>query len=242
MNIIKLSAINPTNDYLKQLTAAGLVQNFTVVAAEHQTAGKGQMGARWHTQPGKNLTFSILVKEVLPDINTIFNLNVVVAVSIAQALGNFNVPQLSIKWPNDILAGSKKIGGVLIENAIKPNGEIQAIIGIGLNVNQTGFDGLPKASSMMVETGNEFDKEAVMMAVLACLERNIAEGITNKAQYFWEAYHSLLFKRNVPMTFEKEGQKFMGIIAGVTKTGCLQVLLEDDTVAEYGVKEVVLLY
>ncbi|HYD90297.1 MAG TPA: biotin--[acetyl-CoA-carboxylase] ligase, partial [Flavobacterium sp.] len=65
MNIIKLSAIPSTNDYLKGLSATRHVENFTVVVAETQTAGRGQMGATWDAEPGKNLTFSVLIKDLL---------------------------------------------------------------------------------------------------------------------------------------------------------------------------------
>lgn len=152
MNIIKLSAINSTNDYLKKLSAGQYLENFTVVVAEHQTAGKGQMGAKWSVVPGKNLTFSVLIKDLLLEINEIFNLNAAVAISITETLESFNIPDICIKWPNDILAGNKKIGGVLIENSIKNNGEIFSIVGIGLNINQLDFENLPKASSLAVVT------------------------------------------------------------------------------------------
>ncbi len=242
MNIIKLSATSSTNDYLKELMAERQIENFTVVVAEHQTAGKGQMGAKWHVEPGKNLTLSILIKDVLTDIQHIFNLNVAVAISIVQGLKELNVPSLSIKWPNDILAGNKKIGGILIENTIKQTGGIHSIIGIGLNVNQTGFEGLPKASSLAVATGHVFDKEQVMLAILKALKPNIAMVSHKTVHALWETYHGLLFKKNIPAAFEKDGNCFMGVIQGVTNTGNLRVLLENDTIAEYGLKEISLLY
>lgn len=242
MNIIKLSATSSTNDYLKELKFERNVENFTVVVAEHQTAGKGQMGAQWTVEPGKNLTFSILIKDVLSDINHIFNLNVAVAISIIQALKEFDIPHLSIKWPNDILAGNKKTGGILIENAIKSGGEIQSIIGIGLNINQTDFEGLPKASSLAVVTGHSFDKEQVMLGILSALKPNVAAVSQDNAGHLWEAYHSLLFKKDVPAIFEKDGNRFMGIIQGVSDTGNLRILLENDSIAEFGLKEIALLY
>lgn len=242
MNIIKLSAINSTNDYLKELLATRHVENFTVAVAEHQTAGRGQMGSQWNAEPGKNLTFSLLIKDLLPDVSGVFGLNVAVAVSIARALGTFNIPGLSVKWPNDILAGNKKLGGVLIENSIKSNGEIYSVIGIGINVNQQDFNGLPKATSMAVVAGILFDKEAVMIAILQQIKQNLAGLRHNNPASLWEAYHNNLYKKGVPMPFEKDGRQFMGIIEGVTKNGSLCVRLEDDTLAEYGLKEVQLLY
>lgn len=242
MNIIKLNAISSTNDYLKQLLAERYVENFTVVVAENQTQGKGQMGAKWDAEPGKNLTFSVLVKDLLFGIAEIFTLNAAVAVSIAEALEEFTKREICIKWPNDILAGNYKIGGILIENSIRTDGEIYSIIGIGLNVNQKDFTGLPKASSLSVIEGVDFDKEAIMLAIIEKLKRNVSRILNKGIDEVWSMYHGRLFKKDVPMPFEKDGSRFMGIIQGVGRDGNLQVLLEDDRVASFGLKEVVLLY
>lgn len=242
MNIIKLSAINSTNDYLKSLSSGQYVENFTIVVAEHQTDGKGQMGAKWDTTPGKNLTFSVLIKDLLLEINEIFNLNAAVAVSIVQALKKFNVPDLGIKWPNDILAGNKKIGGVLIENSIKKDGEIFSVVGIGINVNQLDFEGLPKASSLAIATGKEYDKLAILEAIAENLLRNVSALLNKDADAIWDKYHKKLYKKGKPMPFEQQDRKFMGIIQGVTKCGSLQLLLEDDSVAKFQIKEIQMLY
>ncbi|WP_116788092.1 biotin--[acetyl-CoA-carboxylase] ligase [Flavobacterium psychrotrophum] len=242
MNIIKLSAINSTNDFLKQLLSTGNVENFTVAVAEHQTAGRGQMGAQWNAEAGKNLTFSLLIKDLLTDINGIFGLNVAIAVSIAEALAEFNIEALSVKWPNDILAVNKKLGGVLIENIIKSSGDIYSVIGIGININQHDFTGLPKATSLLVAAGREFDKEEVMTAILAKIKRHTTAILNGSIDALWDTYHSMLFKKGIPMPFEKDGRQFMGIIQGVSKNGSLRLLLEDETIAEYGLKEVQLLY
>jgi BirA family transcriptional regulator, biotin operon repressor / biotin---[acetyl-CoA-carboxylase] ligase len=242
MNIIKLSAINSTNDYLKELSSAQYVENFTIVTAESQTSGRGQMGAKWVSEPGKNLTFSVLVKDLLLDINEIFTLNAAVAISVISALEKYPVHNLCIKWPNDILAGNKKLGGILIENSIKTNGEIYSVIGIGLNVNQTEFADLAKASSLILISGKEYDKHAIMVAIAENLKRNIAALMHKDIDAIWQKYHTKLYKKDIPMPFEKDGHKFMGIICGVSKTGSLKVQLDNDSIAEYGIKEVQLLY
>ena len=200
------------------------------------------MGAKWNVEPGKNLTFSVLIKDVLLEINEIFSLNAAVAVSVADALETLHIGDISIKWPNDILAGNKKIGGILIENSIKNNGEIYSIVGIGLNINQQVFDGLSKATSLAVLYGREYDKDTVMIAIAENLKRNVAAVLHKDTNAIWQKYHKKLYKRNVPMPFEKQGKRFMGIIKGISKNGSLMVQLEDDTIAEYGIKEVQLLY
>ncbi|MEW5675862.1 biotin--[acetyl-CoA-carboxylase] ligase [Flavobacterium enshiense] len=243
MNIIKLDAIPSTNDFLKEKLSKQFVENFTVAVAENQTDGRGQMGAKWENESGKNLTFSVLVKDLLLEIHSIFNLNVTVAVSIAEALNTFQIPNLSIKWPNDILAENKKIGGILIENSIKSNGEIFSIIGIGLNVNQKEFEGLPQAGSLFTVVEKEFDKEEVLKVILEKLKQNIASLQSGNQSHFWILYDQFLFKKGVPMPFEDaNGFRFMGIIQKVNEVGKLEILLEDDSIRQFDIKEVQMLY
>jgi len=243
MNIIKLDAINSTNDYLKGLLQRQFVENFTIVTAENQTDGKGQMGSKWSVQAGKNLTFSVLVKDLLLEVNHIFHLNVAVAVSIIEALSFLEIKELAIKWPNDILAGGKKIGGILIENSLKSDGEIFSIIGIGINVNQQNFENLPKASSLSILLKREINKEAVLISIVECLTRNVSLILNKNTDSLWEKYHSSLYKKGIPMPFENlKGNKFMGIISGVDQSGKLQLVLEDDSVESYEIKEIKMLY
>lgn len=243
MNIIKLDAINSTNDYLKGLLQKQFVENFTIVTAENQTNGRGQMGSEWKTESGKNLTFSVLVKDLLLEINHIFHLNVAVTLSIVEAISELEIKDIAIKWPNDILAEGKKIGGILIENSIKSDGEIVSVIGIGLNVNQKHFENLPKASSLSLLKNVDFAKDEILISILENLKRNISLILNKNTAEIWEKYHSNLYKRGIPMPFEnKDGSKFMGIIRGVDKSGKLEIILENDAVKIFDLKEVSLLY
>lgn len=242
MKLIKLDAIDSTNEFLKGISSKEALENFTVVTAENQTKGKGQMGAVWNSQAGKNLIMSVLVKDFLKDINEIFNLNIAVSLAVITALKKNNIPDLSIKWPNDILSANKKIGGILIENSIKSDGTILSIVGLGLNVNQTNFEGLPKASSLAVVTGKEFDKEKLLLEIIAHLEMNVAASKLNPAS-LRQQFVDLLYKKGVPMPFaNSKDEKFMGMIQGISPVGRLQVLLEDDSVAEFDIKEIQMLY
>ncbi|MET0760125.1 MAG: biotin--[acetyl-CoA-carboxylase] ligase [Flavobacterium sp.] len=243
MKLIKLDAIDSTNDFLKSLAGSQIVENYTVVTAENQIKGKGQMGAKWVSETGKNLIMSILIKDLLLDVNQIYNLNVAVSLSVISALENFAIPKLSIKWPNDIMSDNKKIGGILIENSIKTNGEIISIVGIGLNVNQINFDELPKASSLSVIMGTNFDKEEVLFKIVENLKINVAKLLNNQSEKLWRDYNFNLFKKGIPMPFESQnGDKFMGIIQDVNDFGRLQILLEDDSIVTFGVKEIQMLY
>ena len=243
MHIIKLPAIDSTNSYLKDMTTKQSVENFTVVVAENQTNGRGQRGANWEVESGKNLTFSVLIKDVLLNFEEVFNLNVIVAVSLFQSFSNFKIPNLTIKWANDILADKKKICGILIENQFKSNSEIISVIGIGINVNQENFINLPQASSLKKISGQEWSKEEVLLNFLNQFQNNINLYKKEGASYFWEVYHENLFKKNVPMAFEdNSSKKFMGIIKQVLPNGLLQIELEDDTLHLFDIKEIKMLY
>jgi BirA family biotin operon repressor/biotin-[acetyl-CoA-carboxylase] ligase len=243
MNIIKLNAIESTNTFLKQLILNQYVDNFTIVTTENQTKGKGQVGAVWCSEAGKNLTFSILIKDSFVNSNDLFVLNTIVSVSLIHALKKFKICNLAIKWPNDILADQKKIAGILIENIFKGSNEIVSVVGIGLNVNQLLFENLPQASSLAILNGQNYDRELLLQEIVSQLKVNVTKFINLKKNDFWDDYHNLLFKKDIPTVFVgADNQNFMGIIKGVSKIGRLIVLLEDDSIKEFDIKELKMLY
>jgi BirA family biotin operon repressor/biotin-[acetyl-CoA-carboxylase] ligase len=242
MKLIKLDAIDSTNEFLKGLSNKQVIENFTVVTAESQTKGKGQMGAVWASEPGKNVIMSVLIKSFLSGINQIFNLNIAVSLAVLNALETMNIPELTIKWPNDIMSDNKKIGGILIENSIKSDGTIISIVGLGLNVNQTNFEHLPKATSLALISNTSLDKEEILLKIIKKLELNIQSWHLNN-DLMWANYTEKLFKKGIPMPFSDENQqKFMGIIQGVSAIGKLKILLEDDSISEFDIKEIQMLY
>jgi BirA family biotin operon repressor/biotin-[acetyl-CoA-carboxylase] ligase len=242
MKLIKLDAIDSTNEFLKGLSNKEDIQNFTVVTAENQLKGKGQMGSKWDSEVGKNLIMSVLVKDFLFDNEFVYNLNVVVSLSVIRTLKKYNIPELSIKWPNDIMSANKKIGGILIENSIKGDGTITSIVGLGLNVNQIQFENLPRASSLALIRNSNFDKEEILFEIVKQMEEIVANYKIN-ASTLWGEYTSELFKIGIPTAFADENEmNFMGIIKGVSDIGKLQILLEDDSICEYNLKEVQMLY
>ena len=242
MKIIKLDAIDSTNEFLKTLSSNQILENFTVVTAENQLKGRGQMGAVWNSEPSKNLIMSVLIYNFISNVDQIFTINLVVSVSIIQALEDFSIPELSIKWPNDIMSRNKKVGGILIENTIKSTGSINSIVGLGLNVNQMHFENLPNASSLALICGTAFKKEEILLKIIERLKQNIRDWNQNFALITNE-YTNKLFKKGIPMPFEDQNkQNFMGIIQGVSTIGKLKILLEDDSFSEFDLKEIRMLY
>ncbi len=242
MKLIKLDAIDSTNEFLKSLSSQQEPENFTVVTAENQTKGKGQMGAVWRSDVGKNLIMSVLVKDFLLSNEQFFNLNIIISLSVIKTLEELNIPDLSIKWPNDIMSYNKKLGGILIENTLKSDGTIVSVVGLGLNVNQINFQNLPNASSLAVICNAEFNKEELVISIVEKMKEKILLW-EEQSDMFWNEYFNKLFKKGVPMPFKNlDNQNFMGIIQGVSPIGKLQVLLENDSISEFEIKEIQMLY
>ena len=229
MTIIKLDAIDSTNSFLKKLNSSQSVADFTVVTAQHQTHGRGQMGASWQSENSKNLICSVFVDVSAYQIQHHFYLSIATALAVKATLQAFSIPQLHVKWPNDILSHHQKICGILIENVMKAGVIEASVIGIGLNVNQTVFKDLPHASSMRNLTGRVFNLDEVLGVVIAQMKSYFTLLKAQEYQVLKTAYTSCLFRKNKPSTFKNaKGELFSGFIKTVSDTGELQVLLEDN--------------
>lgn len=244
MQLIKLNATDSTNTYLRELSVNKTVEDYTVVMAKHQTNGRGQMGANWQSQVGKNLTVSVFKDVSWLGVHNHFFISIAVSLALVKTLNEFMVLNIRIKWPNDILSDNKKLGGILIENIIKNNQLTASVIGIGLNVNQTMFANLPQATSIQNITGRNFSLEEILTSI-----------IQNIAFYFDELqfrhaftalkneYDNLLFRVHKPSTFrDSNGNLFAGYIHGTDANGNLLLLMENQVIKSYGFKEVTLLY
>ena len=243
MKIIKLNAIDSTNRFLKELAQEATAENYTIVVANQQTDGKGQRGASWISESDKGLTFSLLYNNLQESAINLFELNCIVAFSIVEALQSISLIKFQIKWPNDILAENKKIGGVLIENSFKNQQEVVSVIGIGINVNQLHFENLPQASSLALLESKIFDKEEIMIKIAKQLKFNLENAQKIGANFYWERYHELLFKRGVVSAFEDgNGNQFVGKISAVTREGKLQLELENNVLSIFDIKEIKMLF
>ena len=240
MKIIKLNAIDSTNSFLKDLVRNSVVNNFTIVSADEQTRGKGQLGNGWASEKGKNLTMSILIKLESALISHQNYLNFAISLAIFESLKELNIPNLSIKWPNDIMSANKKLCGILIENQLQKNRIISSVIGIGINVNQTIFSAdLVKATSVKnciyTETNLDLLTKDLQKKIIFYIDLFQKE----KFNFLEEKYLSYLYKKDVPATFiDSNKNYFMGIIKGVSRNGKLQILLSDASVKEFGIKEI----
>jgi BirA family biotin operon repressor/biotin-[acetyl-CoA-carboxylase] ligase len=219
------------------------LEDYTVVVTEKQVSGRGQMGTRWESKPYKNLTFSILRKIDSEKVTNPFILNICVSLAVYTLLSKLHLPDLKVKWPNDILSGNFKICGILIENIFSGNRMLASVIGIGLNVNQTTFNNLPNVSSLKSLTGKTFNLDQLLTEFQSVLKQIFVELDEKGAVEMQKKYENVLFRKDKPSTFkDKEGNLFMGFIQGVSNEGRLVVTLEDDIKKEFDLKAISLLY
>ena len=215
---------------LRRLSLEQPLSDWTVVYCEDQQQGKGQRGSQWLSEPGKNLTFSVYKR--FSDIVAArsYVLNMAVAKAVVDTLDYFEIPDVSVKWPNDILSGRQKLCGILIETTIK-RGQVQdGIIGVGLNVNQRLFGDLMTATSMAELMDTTFDRKRLLKRILKRLtvtfENEISDFLTLKSWYM-----SRLFGFNISGTFQDENGNFKGVIRDITEDG--RIVIERTSGLQY---------
>lgn len=239
MKIIKLDTINSTNSYLREMAIHQDIDNFTVVTANHQSEGKGQIDKKWITEPNKNLTFSILLKEKYQIPNKKY-INIAVSLALYDWFTQKKVKNLSIKWPNDIMAGSNKLSGILIETMIRGSKIYHTVIGIGINVNQQQFSTeIKSASSLSLETNKTYNLDLLLLEILPMIQHRIQAFLSGEFKELEEAYSNLLYRKDIPSDFlDNQGNQFVGSITGISEDGNLLISTENGSVREFGIKEV----
>ena len=240
MKIIKLSAIDSTSSFLKEMAKKSDLENYTVIVAEEQTKGRGQQRNSWLSEPSKNLTMSIFIDDLDLKIYNQKYLNFAISLAIFKTLTALKIENLSIKWPNDIMSVNKKICGILIENSISSNKIYASIIGIGLNVNQIQFpESLKNASSLKALTNITYDLDNLLIKLIKEIKSSLQILSLEKYTQLEQQYLDVLYKKNIPTMFKNsEDVLFMGKILGISDSGNLLIELEDDIIKEFGIKEV----
>lgn len=201
-----------------------------LVSADYQNAGHGQVGNSWESEQYMNALFSLLMKPEKIPACAGFRITEIVTLGILDALPDFD---LRIKWPNDIYAGDRKLCGVLIETSIQAGHIDRAIIGIGLNVNQTRFvSDAPNPVSLAQLADCRFDvKEVMERVVAAILERY------ESVEDCHGEYLSHLYRRAEWHEFERpNGERFEGMIIDVEDNGLLVMRMRSGEIAHFEFK------
>lgn len=217
--------------------------NMSVVAAELQTAGRGQRGNKWLAEKGKNLTFSMLLKfgeGGLPRMMAAdqFRITEAATLGVASYLDSAGM-DCRIKWPNDIYIRNRKICGMLIENVLRGKEISCSVVGIGLNVNQKDFPPqLPNPTSMTLHTGINYDThdelEKLCVHLRESFLKNLQGGTANPD------YEARLFRKGVFHEYARcsDGTVFEARILGVSPSGMLRTENRKGELEEFAFKEI----
>ena len=198
------------------------------VVAVEQTAGRGQRGNTWSSRAGENLTFSLVWEADFLAAKEQFVLSEAVALAVVDTLAGYGI-EATVKWPNDIYVGHKKICGILIEHDLGVAGRLaRTIVGIGLNVNQTEFEEwIPNPTSIALLTGERRGTNDVFGDLYEALEHRF-EQLKEARQQVQADYLGHLYRLNKPSTYAlPNGKRFRGTIRDVRPTGELLVEHEE---------------
>ena len=224
LKIIYLDEVDSTNREIRRLGDAGAVEG-TVVVADWQTGGKGRLGRTWFSPAGTGIWMSLLLRPKLSS-EKVSGITLMAALSVCRAIRSMTGLNTQIKWPNDLVIDGKKVCGILTEAAILDGQLKYAVLGIGVNVNQTEFPGdLPHAWSLAMTAGRELDREGLIECCLNCLkedyERYMQSGDLRQLRQEYEAH---LVNLDHPVRVLSPAGEWTGVAKGITDSGDLIVL------------------
>ena len=236
--IIQPAKTTSTSTYLKELLKQRKLPECSVVITNNQTEGKGQPGNRWETESGKNLTFSMILYPHEIKASEQFIISKAVSVAILKTLKKFNI-STTIKWPNDIYIGDKKLGGILIENTLSGQTIDQCIVGIGLNINQENFpDYLPNPVSIKNITGKETDLLTIFSTLHETISGYYDRIMDKKHQKIDRDYTEHLYRKSGSHLYRDKTGIFKAEFQSIGPAGHLFLKREDGSVTGYAFKEV----
>lgn len=211
-----------------------LSEDFLAVYTFNQTKGRGQYGNSWENLPEKNLAYSFALKTKNINVSdTCFNFYT--AILVRDFIANLTKTEVKIKWPNDLILKNKKICGMLFEK-----NKNYFVVGIGINILQENFKNLPKAGSILSQTGLSFELKAFTESIHQYLfEHLVQKEIPNN---ILELYHLHLYRKNEVSVFEKNEVRQNGIIQNVDENGYIWIDLENEGLQKFFHKEIELLY
>ena len=218
--IFRLDKVDSTNNFAANLIEEQLCRNGALILADTQTAGKGQRGSLWESEPGKNLLCSYVYFPDNLSVNFLQEFNMCLSISLIKCLNYFEI-DAEIKWPNDILVNGKKISGILIENNVRAGKVKSMIFGIGLNINQQSFINLG-ATSMALIRGAEFSIDEVSLQLTKEFNHWISF-VGGDHQTLKLVYLNQLYGLNMIHRFQSQAQEFEGVIVGVNDFGDIEI-------------------
>jgi BirA family biotin operon repressor/biotin-[acetyl-CoA-carboxylase] ligase len=216
--------VDSTNRVAMDLGHAGEPEG-TVVIAEEQTAGRGRAGHSWHSERATGIYVTILLRPKISPVQASL-LTMMAGLSAFSAIRAQNDIEADLKWPNDILIGSKKLGGILTEMHAEPNQVRFVIVGIGINVNQEKFPAELSAiaTSLRVETGRPQSRLELVVRLLREFETDYNQFITKGSESVIRNFETVSrFTRGERVRVTNGPESFAGVTDGLSPEGFLRV-------------------
>lgn len=232
MQIQFFNQLKSTNQYC-ELLDLNQIKEFTIICARCQTAGIGQKGNTWESEPYKNFSISIILHPIFLPIADQYMLTKTISLGIydwlQQLLPSYNV---TIKWPNDIYVDNNKICGTLISNKTKGNIFESAICGIGLNINQTNFSNwIPNPISLKLLTNIDYNIDQLLPTLITSIQKRYKQ-LQNK---YWEIinndYLAHLLNLGIEREYLYQHKTIKAIITGVNRFGHLQLISNGESIS-----------
>lgn len=236
--ILSVVKVDSTNNYASEFLVKKDCKEGSVVSASEQLNGRGQLKNQWESEPLKNILISIVFYPEFLPVSKQFILSKVIALGVFDLISLY-VENVSIKWPNDIYVGAKKIAGILIENSIMGNVIGSSIAGIGLNVNQKEFlSDAPNPVSLTQLSGKEYDLDQLLTIMLDAIDKWYLLLKTGKIDIINKKYTERLYQINKKAHYRDFEGVFKGVITGVNEIGQLQIKPLPGKIRTYHFKEV----
>ena len=219
--LIELESVDSTNNYAMARIHEGLACDGMAFITQNQWGGKGQRGKNWFSQPGQNLTMSIVLEPGRLILTQQFLFSAAIALGILKLVKSLKKGNWSIKWPNDIYWNDRKAAGILIENVIIGENWPFSVVGIGVNLNQVTFPPeIPNAISLKNITGKNYEPVPLARKVVTIVQGQIAI-LKKQPGKILSNFNQSLYKKNSIITVRKGSHIFEATINGVDLSGFL---------------------
>ena len=233
--IILLDQVASTNALLKEYALQGADEGLVVMAAE-QTAGRGRGAHTWSSPRSLGLYLSLLLRPGLPA-EQCGLLSILLTLAVVKAIRSTTKLSASIKWPNDIMFGGRKVSGILVENHIVGHMVAFTVAGIGININQK-IDDFPNdlqlvSTSLRLAAGRFVDRDEVATALLRQMNSLYPHlGSTKMRQKWVNAWQQYCQHMHQPVSITRGAEHFNGMFMGVNQQGAALVTLETSETIE----------
>lgn len=235
-SFIELRQVESTNNYAMGMVHARMAHHGLSVFAHQQTAGKGQRQKQWVSGTGKDIILSLVVTPFGLAPSQQFLLSMTVALGVYRFFNHYAGDETHIKWPNDLYWRDRKAGGILIENVLQGHQWQWAVIGMGININETHFPDLERRPvSLKQITGKTFEPVTLARELLGFLQTAFDQLQSNPSSILKD-YNQALFALNEQVAFKQGSRHFSGIVKGVAPSG--ELLVQTGVEERFGMGEV----